>query len=262
MKKIVALLLFAVSVTAQAQFTIGVNCGANFLGSTINYPNNHPYDEDKENNYAYLLSPNLLLGYRLGDNLSIGLTGGIVYYCTADSNQVIVESISPYGGADTYGSDEDLAWNLGVYARYDKRIIGHLSLFAHLSVDFGCAYHRNVNRVLKYDYYPDGLHSETYTYGSGVSTALSRVTLTPGISYHFNDHLSADLYLNLLNIAYIHSTVKKDSGEKTTFHQLSYGSQSLMLDRFNYWINTPFDYPFIFRTSLQPTLTFGIVYTF
>ena len=76
MKKTVILLLFAATMTAQAQFTIGINTGFNHLGSY-----NHLLQEN-EGNLAYFLSPNLLVGYHLNDHLTVGFTGGIKYFCT------------------------------------------------------------------------------------------------------------------------------------------------------------------------------------
>lgn len=256
MKKTVILLLFAATMTAQAQFTIGINTGFNHLGSY-----NHLLQEN-EGNLAYFLSPNLLVGYHLNDHLTVGFTGGIKYFCEGQSEQTTDLSLVPYNDATTHDYEEDLAWNAGAYARYDIHLTDRLLLFAHLCIGFGCVYHRDQYEYWRFNHSSGNYEVQTNTGGSGVSTTFTEATLTPGVSYRFSKHLSADLYLNLLNVCFTHATVKYDDERKSTFHQLSNGSQSLLLNPYEYLNQNYFDFPFLFNTSLIPSLNFGISYTF
>lgn len=251
------LMLFAVTVAAQAQITVGISSGFNTIGSTVKSPNNYWFDASNGNSYAYYLSPSLNLGYQLSNNIAIGLTGGIVYYCEGESVDADIASLTQYNRADIHTASENLSWNAGVFARYNMHLIGNLSLFAHLKVDFGSVYYRWVDDWLDYQ----GQISRTTTESYGAITYFSEAILTPGISYRFNSHLSADIYLNLLHIAYIHSTIKDDD-DRNYYGQLSFGLQSLLINPLNMFNGDLSDYPFLFNPSLQPGLSFGINYTF
>ena len=78
MKKIIFLLFAVAGMAAQAQFTLGVNSGFSHL--------NH--NGEKRNEYLYTLSPGLMLGYRVADHLTVGITGNISYMCNGDRYEV------------------------------------------------------------------------------------------------------------------------------------------------------------------------------
>ena len=76
--------------------------------------------------------------------------------------------------------------------------------------------------------------TRTYTRDNDRDITYSEVTLVPGVSYRFNPHLSADLYLNLLQIAYTHTTLiespqaepadKASADDKVTFSSFTFGN--------------------------------------
>ena len=88
MKKILILLLLAASVTAQAQFTVGINTGFDRFGR----------GETGSKTYTLIATPNLLLGYRINNRLTVGLTGSLLYYgdvSTLKENIDCIQSVTP-----------------------------------------------------------------------------------------------------------------------------------------------------------------------
>lgn len=230
MKKIVILFLLAAAVTAQAQFTVGINTGFDRFGR----------GESGSKSYTLIATPNLLLGYQLNSRLTVGLTGSILCYDEIKRNEVTLPEIpaddSGFGfERTTRTSEKSVAWNAGAYARYDIPLTEHLSLFANLSVAFGKA---NSSYSREYIFYNTDIHdfdTRTYTHDyNDRDISFTEVALVPGVSYRFNSHLSADLYLNLLQIAYTHTTViekeqiehgtKAATDNKVTYSSLNFGN--------------------------------------
>ena len=212
MKKIVILFLLAAAVTAQAQFTVGINTGFDRFGQ----------GESGSKSHTIIATPNLLLGYQLKNGLTLGLTGSLLYYGDITNNNVVLPE-PPSDGSwfnferTKHSVDKSIAWSAGAYARYDIPLTDHLSLFAHLSVSFGKA---NSSYSREYIFYNTDIRdfdTRTYTHDYDEDNSFTEVALVPGVSYRFNSHLSADLYLNLLQIAYTHITlIEKDQIEHGT----------------------------------------------
>lgn len=262
MKKIVILLLLAAGMSAQAQTTIGLNGGFNLLGRTAHDPFYYRYGNTSEDSYAYLLAPSLTASKHLNNNLIIGLTAGIVYFRNEYIHTETEEMTHPIDIFTHRITEEKIAWNVGVFGRFDMPIAGNLSLFAQLSVVLGFAYSREGSELLRLEFYDTSVY-ERHTDGNNFISPFLKATLTPGLSYRFNDHLSADLYLNLMNVAFTYSIVWDDDFVyKTTFRQLSYGTQSLMHDPLHEFDLRMYDYPFLFNNANFPNLSFGINYTF
>ena len=87
MKKIIILLFAVAGMAAQAQFTLGFNSGFSHL--------NHK--GETRNEYLYTLSPGLILGYRVADHLTVGVTGNISYACNGDRYKVTEHPPAPPG---------------------------------------------------------------------------------------------------------------------------------------------------------------------
>ena len=222
MKKIVILFLVAASVTAQAQFTVGINTGFDRFGR----------GETGSKSYTLVATPNLLLGYRINNHLTVGLTGSLLYFGDITNNDITLPEPPADGSWFNYertkrSVDKGTAWSAGAYARYDIPLTDHLSLFAHLSVSFGKA---NSSYSREYIFYNTDIRD--FDYDRDIS--LTEVTLVPGVSYRFSTHLSADLYLNLLQIAYTHTTLvehpqaepadKASSDDKVTYSSFTFGN--------------------------------------
>ena len=189
MKKILTLLLFAASMTAQAQFTVGINTGFDREARA----------EYSRNEYTYSLTPNLFLGYRFGNNISVGVTGSLGYFCDA-VHQYYHSDQTTYG--TPYHANESLLWTAGLFTRYDMPLTEHLSVFADLTISLGSTYTRYKRTSF--------FHSELTEYtrnGNEGNILHCNAVLTPGVSFRLNNHLSADLYLDLLQIAYRHITL-------------------------------------------------------
>lgn len=245
MKKTIILLLLAVSVTTQAQFSVGVNSGYNRFSR----------NETTQNRCTYTLTPNLLLGYRINDHFTVGLTGSINYLC--DDIQYHKEP-DYWNGFDISRTQNILTWFAGAFTRYDIHLTEHLSLFAHLRFDFGKSFIRQRHERMAADY---------QNHDSGYTTILDfyDVTITPGISYRFNNHLSADFYLNLLNLSYFHGTYYSYYINKSNpgfvleypYSTFSFGSESAFAQAI-------YDYNNFIGQTIKSHSTFniGINYTF
>ena len=230
MKKIVILFLLAAAVTAQAQFTVGINTGFDRFGR----------GESGSKSYTLIATPNLLVGYQLKNGLTVGLTGSLLYYGEITNNDVVLPEPPTDGSWFNFertkrSVDKGTAWSAGAYARYDIPLTDHLSLFAHLSVSFGKA---NSSYSREYIFYNTDIRDfDTRTYTRDYNDrniSFTEVALVPGVSYRFNSHLSADLYLNLLQIAYTHTTLdehpqakpadKASSDNKVTYSSFNFGN--------------------------------------
>lgn len=229
MKKILILLLLAASMTAQAQFTVGINTGFDRFGR----------GETGSKSYTLVATPNLLLGYRINNRLTVGLTGSLLYFGDITNNDITLPEPPADGSWFNYErtkrhADKGISWNAGAYARCDLPLTDHLTLFAHLSVSFGKA---NSSYTREYIFYnTDTRTYETRTYNRDYDRDITytEVALVPGVSYRFNPHLSADLYLNLLQIAYTHTTLdehpqaeptdKASSDNKVTYSSFTFGN--------------------------------------
>ena len=229
MKKILILLLLAASMTAQAQFTVGINTGFDRFGR----------GETGSKTYTLVATPNLLLGYRINNHLTVGLTGSLLYYGDVTNNDITLpeppadDSWFNYERTKRH-ADKGISWNAGAYARYDLPLTDRLALFANLSVAFGKAKSSYTRDYIFYNTDTRNYETRTYTRDNDRDITYSEVTLVPGVSYRFNPHLSADLYLNLLQIAYTHTTLiespqaepadKASSDEKVTFNSFTFGN--------------------------------------
>lgn len=251
MKKILILLLLAASMTAQAQFTIGVNSGLNRTHR----------GESQQREYAYSLNPSLYFGYRLNSHFTVGITGNISYYCQS-THYDKEKPISYFSYTEPIFNAEDaLLWAAGLFARYDMPLTDHLSLFADLTADLGSSYTRTRRDYYRYDLETRTVEEINYTRNNNYRNVyMCSVSLTPGVSYQFNSHLAADLYLDILQVVYSHTTLSprepqaepsKASNNNVTFNYFSLGP------------NKPYA-PYYQYSTLPPNSNFrlGIHYTF
>ena len=254
MKKIIFLLFAVAGMAAQAQFTLGFNSGFSHL--------NH--NGEKRNEYLYTLSPGLMLGYRVADHLTVGITGNISYMCNGDRYEVPENPPAQPGEYpnyyDTkYSCDEVLLWNAGVYAHYDIPLTSHLSLFAHLTAGYGNTYSRHVVEKLIYNPSTQSYDSRTTKRNGDNIIASMHADLTPGVSYHFNSHLSADLYLNVLSLSYCHYTIhpRKGGSSKVSYNTTSFGTQNYLM-----WVFLMDSYQLMTSPGQLSSFNIGINYTF
>lgn len=256
MKKILILLIVTASWAAQAQFTVGMNSGFSHLNQ----------NRGKSNEYLYTLSPNLMLGYRVADHLTVGITGGVSYTCSAtrfnlpENPQVQPdEYYHEYHGKTKYRNDEMLIWDAGVYARYDIPLTGHLSLFAHLRAGFGYNYTRSITETFIYNPTTQKYQTRTSKQNGDNIISTLHVDLTPGVTYRFNSHLSADLYLNVLSLSYCHYTIisRKGGNNNVSYNTTSFGTQNYLS-----WIFMLDSYQLMTSPGQLSSFNVGVNYTF
>lgn len=231
MKKTIILLLLIASVATQAQFSVSINTGFTHLSR----------GEDNIHQSTNFITPNLFVGYRIGHSLTIGLTGGVALFSEVNLVQTSLP-IPPLD--DTYqlkrSTEKGGIWHAGAYARYDFPLTDRLALFANLSVRFGKVFSRSTFEYFLYNPATHQYDHLTNTYNDTPDLALSQVALIPGVSYRFNSHLSADLYLNLLQLLYTHSTLTTDDTaqpsiqrdlphHKVTVSSFIFGTQNYLL---------------------------------
>ena len=244
MKKIVILLLLAAAVTAQAQFTVGINTGFNI--------NRDARADHSRIDYTYSLTPNLFLGYRFGNNISVGVTGNLGYYCDA-YHQYYHSDQTTYG--TPYRAYESLLWTAGLFTRYDIPLTEHLSVFADLTISLGSTYSRSKRSAFD----QSGVTEYSRNLNDG-KVLLCNAVLTPGVSYRFNSHLSADLHLDLLQIAYRHFTLSPKEAEAEPNLPVQVDNYNVYFDdiRFGSRIYIPYSNQAYFSSTFR----IGINYTF
>ena len=260
MKKIVILFLLAASVTAQAQFTVGINTGFDRFGR----------GESNSKTYTLIATPNLLVGYQLKNGLTVGLTGSLLYYGDITNNDVVLPEPPADGSWFNVerikrSAEKGIAWSAGAYARYDFPLSDHLSLFAHLSVSFGKANSSYSRDYIFYNSDTRDFDTRTYTRDyDDRNISFTEVALVPGVSYRFSSHLSADLYLNLLQIAYTHTTLieeaqidhntKAVTDDKVTYSSFNFGNNLTLINLMGGYGGSYF--------SNVSTFRIGVNYTF
>lgn len=178
MKKILlTLALAAFAMTANAQLVLGGNVSASHDNThTTNYVSG-----TTENSFSIMPK----IGYWLNDNMQVGVQLGWQY-----------DYLRRYAGdADTYRSTSDPTITFGSqptivfapYFRYNVANWKNFTVFAEAQLNLG-------------------LHLESSTYNTVGSVTTNNgdnytsfgINVVPGLNYSFNEHISMDLYVNLL----------------------------------------------------------------
>jgi len=188
MKK--ALLFFAVvafAFTANAQVVLSGNLtintsayGESFDGKT--------YETDFSNvdHFGFVFNPKV--GYQINNKFIVGAylgyayDGYVAYTPQADPSKIATET-----------TDNEGAFSFGLFGRMNFCTLGSFSFFGELSTGFAVGVTQTVinNKV------------------SGVETKLPehdffnfKIQVIPGFNYAFNEHFSADLYLNIIGLRF------------------------------------------------------------
>lgn len=177
MKKVLlTLALAAFAMAANAQFVLGGNIG-------INHSNSHSDDYvsgTAETNISILPK----IGYWLNDDMQIGAQLGWVYgyersYASAD---------------DTYTSTPQSVIVFAPYFRYNFAEWKKLKVFceAQLGIGFGLESHTH--------WFVNGDEIDGSPSDNGNNFTSFGLNVVPGLNYSFNDHISMDIYVNLLGL--------------------------------------------------------------
>ena len=172
MKKVLlTIALAAFAFTANAQWVIGGNIG-------VDHANNHLNDYVGGTvNTSISVMPKV--GYWLNENMQIGMQVG--YVMNYNRNYL--------GNQDNYNSNTGSAIQIAPYLRYNFASWKNFSVFceAQLGVTLG-------------------LESHTYNSVTDVTTDLGddftafSINVVPGLNYSLTEHISFDLYVNLLSL--------------------------------------------------------------
>lgn len=204
MKKVI-LTLAAVALmgVANAQFFVGGNLGFGMdKGSrtvtTTTSGTSSEVSVDLPKTVDFGIFPKV--GYQINDRLSAGLIFGFGMQKTTDWNGPTT--------VENYESTENLkTWEVLPFVRYNAFNFGAFTMFAELQI--GVRGEFGTQRV---EYDMAGTHRAVEadapkTFGFGVN-------LVPGLAYNLNEHVSFDLYFNLINIGF--NTEKVTTVEEDT----------------------------------------------
>ena len=211
MKKVIlTLVLAAFTFAANAQFVVGGQLGYFYNGGNINYTgvNNSPKDYQTPFNgtamasSSYSIMPKI--GYQLNDNMQVGLSFGIEGSATTDYSSWTL-LYRTYQDFEGWKKTSQSSFSVAPYLRYNLGTIKGLTFFCEAQLSFtfdGKEKIHEFNTEIK-----DILlraHDTTYTGNNNVNSISFSVV--PGLNYKFNDRLSADLYIDLLRLSFVHTT--------------------------------------------------------
>ena len=202
MKKVILTLLAVVglSLAVSAQVVVSGNIGFGTTGNIYTVDGVDHIDNDGEpSSIGFAIKPKV--GYMLGERFQ---AGGYIGYSFDRVQTYTASLINP---SQLLRTDRELVsqFEIGAYGRWDVCKMGHFSLFAELTVGVAAGWDKK-----KYIYENGTPDNEYYDYGIYSFTA----SVVPGLSYAVNEHLTADLYLNILGLTY--TTVNHTDHKATT----------------------------------------------
>jgi long-subunit fatty acid transport protein len=234
MKKVLlTLALAAFAFAANAQFVVSGQLGFNTNGgSTYTKTEVGVTNETKiPNNILNTITFAPSFGYMLNDNMQVGLSFGLGYRYTKTFNTVppIGEAYTtPNLNAENWTSVSQMNFNIAPYFRYYFAEAANFKFFCEASI-FWTINGRPTTHLFatKIDADPasavvgrpavDTTYRGTYV-APAANTTINKhtetdmalgINIVPGVNYKFNDHFSADLYLNLVAINFTHSWQKE-----------------------------------------------------
>ena len=186
MKKILlTLALAAFAFTANAQWVVGGNIGAN----------HNMTNHDKDYNMGTATTNIKILpkvGYWLNDNMQVGLSAGWDYSYTRNYTG---------GGEKYYTSDPSSQIVIAPYLRYNLTSWKNFTIFAEASLSF------TIHPETSHHVFVDGTETTT---DNGDSWNKIGINVVPGLNYAFTEHFSMDLYINLARLYW--SMTSTDNG--------------------------------------------------
>lgn len=204
MKKVIlTLAAIALAFAANAQFVIGgdlaisANGGHDYFNRTTNATTTE-YTTPLDRTFDFTFAPKV--GYQINDNMQVGLGLGFGVGTTREYKA------AGYVYADFEGwvKTTSFNWYVAPYFRYSWGLTDKLSIFAEAQVTIG-----GTPYVHTHDF-------NTAVVDGGITLIPARdietvgntryfnfgISITPGLNYKFNDHVSADLYIDLAQLGY------------------------------------------------------------
>lgn len=212
MKKVfLTLALAAFAFAANAQFVVSGNLGFNHNGEKYTVDGKDNYTANPQKNNGFNL--NLKGGYQLTDQIQVGLLLGFNSY-----SNITESPVADPTKVDNTVTIKNHTFNVGVYGRYNFMEFNKLTLFAEASIDIAMG----------------GGKTETEITGTPTATVDDPKTfgfnfdIVPGISYKLTDHLSAELYLDMVSLGFHMAKTTWDktiatSGTEETYTYTDFG---------------------------------------
>lgn len=221
MKKVLFMLAFAgMAMAANAQLILGGQIGFGATSGTDKVNANAPltaYDAPTGKVMNFTFAPTI--SYALNEKMQVGLSleytlGSATNYTTA-----------AYAiGKEDWMKTSNTTITIAPYFRYYVANHEKLHFFCEAQLGFGISprdkghvYNNNLPVTVDEDV------------KGGTSTTLLGLTITPGVNYRINDHLSADIYVDLAGLAFVHTATK------------NYGA----------WVGTQYDDDFVTDTQVD-----------
>lgn len=207
MKKIVlTLALAAFAFAANAQFVLGgqiafnTNGGSNWSSYiTGNTTTEYTMPRDVTTNFVF--APKF--GYNLNDKMHVGVVLGFSNTVEKDySNyQTFYRDHKDFEG---WHKTTTNSFYLAPYFRYTAFSYNKLSCFVEAQLTY---MHAPKNKFHTYNTAIAGvLDSRDETVEGNTTTSSLAVTIVPGVNYRFSNHFSADLYIDIIGLAFTSTT--------------------------------------------------------
>lgn len=230
MKKVLlTLTLAAFAFAANAQFVVSGQFGFNTNGGKT-YQTATVGSTTTEATLPSTVTTNInfipSIGYKLNDNMQVGLGFGITYNYNKTFNTIYGQAYGPYTDkAEDWTTVWSTDFSVAPYFRYYFMEAGNFNFFCEASValtingrDHTHLFATKIDadpangvigtpKAIDTTYVGDwngtavaGVNSESWTKRGSIA-----VSVVPGVNYKFNDNFSADLYLDVLGLAFTHS---------------------------------------------------------
>ena len=198
MKKVfLTLALVAVSMAANAQWILGGQLGFNTTGGTYTQENASPV-WDMPNNKAMGLTIAPTVSYVLNDKMQIGLT--LEYnYGTATNYTAAAYALNQ----EVWSKTSATMFTVAPYFRYYFANAGKFNFFCEAALGFGIS-----PRTKHHDYSNVPVVGYDNEYDGATKTTMIGLYITPGVNYRISNHWSADCYIDLAGLAFIHNSTK------------------------------------------------------
>ena len=207
MKKVIITLIILVAsiAAANAQFFVEGSIGASYRGGTSSLDG---ITKDNPSSYSLRVTP--LVGYRLNENLALGVKASLIKGTQRSMGY------DPDTGDEIVHERKISGWSLSVFDRYKLWGTKKFSLLVESSV-----YISKSNNAEK---------TGTITIWNNTATAIG-VTAFPLISYDLSDKWSFTFTTNLLRVDLYAQTVNdKDTGIKTKSAHLDFNGQTTVFN--------------------------------
>ena len=146
------------------------------------------------------------IGYNLNEKMQVGAQLGFTYTTTTIYNAVYGLSYSyTYPEAEDWEKISTFDFSIAPYFRYNVAEMGKFTFFCEAQFYFGITSkptytdHATKLEVLGLTY--DAVDT---TYKGNTSITSFGISVTPGLNYKFTDHVSMDIYIDLLGLGFNH----------------------------------------------------------